>query len=248
MSGSAARSPDPPELVTFDVWRISRAAVPRALLRVATGRRQLRRLPGVRFAKLLGTGPGTSFGAGGADVRRWAALVAWDRAQDADRADQQPALRGWNAMATERLRLRLRPLSSRGSWSGSEPFGSPAGAAGARRQPWQGPVVAVTRARVRPGRWREFAAAVPAVTTDLWSGGPRPLLAVAVGEAPVLLQGTVSIWASAEELVEFAHRRSAHRSVISATRDRAWYGEELFARFALDDVEGTFDGQPVRRP
>lgn len=70
-----------PELVTLHVWRTSRAALPRALTRMAVDPRRLRSLPGVRFGKLLGTGTGTGFGPGDADLTRWAALTVWDSPQ-----------------------------------------------------------------------------------------------------------------------------------------------------------------------
>jgi hypothetical protein len=71
-------------------------------------------------------------------------------------------------------------------------------------------------------------------------------LAVGVGEAPVGLQGTFSIWESAQALVEFAHRRSAHSQVVRRTALEGWYAEELFARFEVVALSGTFRGrQPL---
>ncbi len=84
-----------PELVTLHVWRIPRAAVPGALGRMAVHPWRLRRLPGVRFAKLLGTGTGTGFGPGDADLTRWAALVVWDSPAAAVGFDASPVGRSW---------------------------------------------------------------------------------------------------------------------------------------------------------
>ena len=80
-----------PELVTLHVWRVPRAAA-------AAGRwagwpgdpGRLRAPPGVRFAKLLGTGTGTGFGPGDADLTRWAALVVWDSPAAAAGFDASP--------------------------------------------------------------------------------------------------------------------------------------------------------------
>jgi hypothetical protein len=66
---------------------------------------------------------------------------------------------------------------------------------------------------------------------------------VGIGEAPVGLQGTFSLWEDAAALVDFAHRRGPHRDVIARTAAEGWYAEELFARFRVLAVEGTFAGR-----
>ncbi len=68
-------------------------------------------------------------------------------------------------------------------------------------------------------------------------------LAVGIGEAPVGLQGTFSLWSDAAALQEFAHRRPAHTAVVARTATEGWYAEELFARFAVLDVRGTYAGR-----
>jgi hypothetical protein len=68
-------------------------------------------------------------------------------------------------------------------------------------------------------------------------------LAFGVGEAPIGLQGTFSIWDSAATLREFAHRRSPHSAAIRQTAQAQWYAEELFARFAVLDIDGCYRGR-----
>ena len=69
-------------------------------------------------------------------------------------------------------------------------------------------------------------------------------LRLGIGEAPVGLQGTFSIWRSAADVTAFAYRGAAHVEVIRRTQQRDWYAEELFARFAVIGVEGTYRGSP----
>ncbi|MFB9239589.1 monooxygenase [Plantactinospora siamensis] len=223
--------PGVPELVTLHVWRTPPGALPRALLRMALDPRRLRATPGVRFGKLLGTGTGTGFGPSDADLTRWAALAVWD---DPDRAagfDDTPVGRAWAAIATGAARLDLRPLTSRGRWSGVEPFGEPPGGR------TDGPVLALTRARLRPARAAVFWRAVPPVAAAL-AGAPGLLARFGVGEAPLGWQGTVSVWRSSADLVNFAYRRPEHRAAVDRTPVARWYAEELFARFAVRAVHG----------
>ena len=220
---------DPPPLVTLHLWRVTPGRVPSALLRMATDRRALRATPGLRFAKLLGTGKGRTFTPRDADLLRWGLLAVWDDAGAADGFERGVVVRGWERIATQRWSARLRPLSSRGRWSGREPFGRPPAV------PWDGPVAAITRARLVPARAMAFWRASPPVAADLRDAyGVR--LALGIGEFPVGLQGTFSLWDSADALNAFAYRRPRHVAVIERTRTERWYAEELFARFAVLDV------------
>jgi hypothetical protein len=234
---------DPTEpVVTLTLWGVGRGQVPAAVLRMGLDRRPLRRTPGLRFAKLLGTGDGRTFTLRDADPRHWGLLAVWDDAAAAGRFEAGPVPRAWARIADERLTVTMAPLTSRGRWSGAEPFGTPT----PRRV--AGPVAAVTRARLRLRRARGFWAAVPPVSADLRTA-PGLLLAVGIGEAPIGLQGTFSLWDGDAALIDFAHRRAAPRAVVARTEAEGWYVEELFARFEVLSVEGTFAGhRPSTRP
>ncbi|GAA0324028.1 monooxygenase [Kineococcus aurantiacus] len=225
-----------PDLVTLDVWTVGARDVPRALWRMAADRPLLGRLPGARFAKMLGTGDGRTFTVRDADPLRWAALVAWDAREDAEAFEGSRTARAWAGIARERVQFRLAPRSSRGRWSGREPFGADAGGAVA------GPVASLTRARLRPARAASFWRSVPPVAQELHTV-PGLRCAIGIGEAPLGYQGTFSVWESTEALREFAHRGPAHRDVMNRTPREGWYAEELFARFGVVDVRGTLDGR-----
>jgi len=215
-----------PPLVTLHVWRVPGRAFGGAMLRMAREPRRLRALPGVRFAKLLGTGTGTTFGLNDADLTRFAAIVVWDGRPDPAAVDA-----GWQAIATSSARIELSPLTSSGRWSGVAPFGT--GSDGRH----DGMVLALTRARLRPSRALTFWRAVPPVAAAL-AGAEGLLAAFGMGDAPVGWQGTVSVWRSTTDLTRFAYRQPEHRAVITRTPTDRWYAEDLFARFAVRDIEG----------
>jgi hypothetical protein len=216
--------------VTLHVWRVPRRAVPRALARIALDRRRLRATPGVRFAKLLGTGTGEGFGPADADPTRYAALVVWSGAEAAAGFAGSPVARAWERLATGQVRFDLRPLASRGRWSGAEPFGAPSGTA-------EETVLALTRARLRPRRAVAFWRAVPPIAAEV-ARAPGLLARFGIGEAPIGWQGTVSVWRNTADLVQFAYRQPQHRAAILRTPAEGWYAEDLFARFAVLDVTG----------
>jgi hypothetical protein len=210
-------------LVTLHVWRVPRRKIGAAFLRMARDPRRLRSLPGVTFAKLLGTSAGNTFVPGEADWTRYAAVIVWDGPPvDVDG--------GWARIAESSARVDLTPLTSRGTWSGRAPFGVPQGKT-------DGPVLALTRARLRPSKALTFWNAVPPVTAELHAA--EGLLArFGIGEAPIGWQGTATLWRSTADLLGFAYRQPQHRAVIARTPTDNWYAEDLFARFAIREISG----------
>jgi hypothetical protein len=201
---------------------------------MVTQRPYLRNTAGLSFAKLLGTGHGRTFTMRDADPYRWGLLACWTSPAHARLFEDGRVVRSWRRAADEEWRVDLLPLHSRGRWSGRTPFGEPAAG-------WDGPVAALTRARIAPRRAVAFWRAVPPVAAGL-HGHDGLLAALGVGEAPVGLQGTFSVWRTARHLTDFAHH-GAHAAVIRRTPQERWYAEELFARFGVLRSVGTYGGK-----
>ena len=70
------------------------------------------------------------------------------------------------------------------------------------------------------------------MVTDLHNA-PGLLFSIGIGEAPIGLQGTFSVWQSGSALRDFAYKNAPHRAAIDDTKRFDWYSEELFARFEL---------------
>jgi hypothetical protein len=226
--------------VTLDVWRVPPRAVPGALWRVARLPRALRRAGDVGFVKLLGTGRGSGFGITAGDPCRWAALTVWTGAP-------RPLV-AFDRIAAAHCRLTLRPIAARGRWAGREPFAAPTRRAAGPAAPSSmtatsrpadddGPVLVLTRARLRPSRAVPFWRAIGPVAAAL-PHADGLLTAFGIGEAPIGFQGTVSVWAGGADVNAFAYRTAEHAAVVRATPERRWYAEELFARLAVLDVTG----------
>ncbi|GIJ49868.1 hypothetical protein Val02_67540 [Virgisporangium aliadipatigenens] len=210
--------------VTLDVWRLRPRVLPAMLWRVATGPAAVRRAHDVPFMKMLGTGRGSGFGPRSADLGRWAAITVWN-------GEPRPHA-AVDRLAAAHCRLLLDPLTSHGRWSGHEPFGRPA------KKPDGGPILVLTRARLRPTRAIPFWRAIGPVAATL-RDAPGLLATLGVGEAPLGFQGTVSIWADAADVSRFAYRTAEHANVVAETQVRRWYAESLFARLAVLDVVGA---------
>lgn len=228
-----------PGLVTLHVWGISRRHLPWALGRMARGRRPLRGVPGLRFARQLGTSRGRSFTATDVDPLHWALLSCWNDPAEASAFERTSYVTSWNARSAERLRLELKPLSSTGYWSRQQPFGSEN-----QRADASGPCAILTRARLVPRKAMVFAKAVPPVAAAL-PATPGLRFARGIGEAPIGLQATFSLWDDLAAAKHFAYDNVAHRAVVRRTAEEGWYAEQLFARFAVIGASGEIDGRRV---
>lgn len=218
------------KVVVAYFWKIESKSRPFAFYSMARDRGRLRRSRGIHFAKMLGTGTGENFTPSDADLSRWGVLVVIDEAQ-LDFIDNNPVIRGWNSRASDEVRMILDPIAAHGLWSGSNPFDwSHTPAADTK-------VVAITRARIKWLQNFRFWAAVPPVSTELHQS-PGLVAAIGIGEAPIGLQGTFSLWENGKALRDFAYKGSAHQGAIEATHRFDWYAEELFSRFALRNMRG----------
>jgi hypothetical protein len=214
--------------------------VPWAASRMMRHRAPLHRVPGLRFARLLGTGHGRSFTPGDADPRHWALLASWDTPERAEAFEHGPLISAWDAHSDERWRLALRTLSSHGLWSGGTPFGLQGN--GSTIDAKASPLAVLTRARLAPAKALTFWRAVPPVAAAV-ATAPGLRFARGIGEAPVGLQATFSVWDDAAAASAFAFGSPEHRTVVDRTPSARWYAEQLFARFAVIEASGRVDGR-----
>jgi len=209
-------------------WTIKPRAIPFALFAMGIDRFSLWRSPNVGFFKSLGTGKGETFTPADANSLRWGLIV---QVKDLEAFDQSLVVERWRKRSVDEFRAVLEPISSHGKWAGKEPFVATA-------KDWDGQVVAITRARIKWHQNFRFWRSVPPVTISLKSA-PGLLAAIGIGEAPIGLQGTFSLWESSAAIKNFAYKGAAHQKAIADTATYNWYSEELFARFAVREVRGT---------
>jgi hypothetical protein len=214
-------------------WRDGAAAW--GLSRLVLGPRALGRAPGLRFARVLGSGRNGGFGlAPGFDRQGVAAFFA-DEAGARAFAAHSPALRARRDRSQECLLLLCRASAARGSWAGhTMAVTAPPAAPGQ-------PVAALTRASIRPRHARAFWSHTPAAQAAL-DAAPGCRLAAGLGEAPLLRQATFSLWDDAASMEAFA-RRGAHRQASADAMGRDWFSESMFVRLVPIAVEGTWHGR-----
>jgi spheroidene monooxygenase len=202
--------------------------------RIVLGARPLRRIPGLVFAKALGSGHRGGFGLR-PGLRRQGLFTIFDSEGDADAfIAASPVMQAYRAHASELCIAKLRATASRGSWGGQ-------GMAVTAAPASSGPVAALTRASIRPHKavafWRNSPPAEAALEK---AAGCR--LAMGLGEAPLLRQATFSVWESQAAMDAYA-RSGAHLAAVRAAYGQGHFSESMFVRFALLQLSGCWKGQ-----
>ena len=212
-------------------FTVPRKGIPFAFLSMAIDRMRSRKFTGISFSKLLGTGSGQTFTPSDAVLTRWGMVVVIAK-EKLSAFDQSSIISGWRRRSTSEFRAVLTPLSSHGLWAKKNPFDFTAPQINPEAK-----IAAITRARIKWSKNLIFWKSVPPVVTDLHQS-PGFISAIGIGEAPIGLQGTFSLWESAAALRDFAYKGAAHQKAIAQTKEIDWYSEELFARFEVLELRG----------
>ena len=197
----------------------------------------LRRVPGLQFFKLLGSGASNGFGLW-PNLDRYGLMAVWENVDAAAAFFEQHSLwTGYEQRSAELWTVQLAPLKSQGLWDGKMPFDYvPDNMPGD-----EAPVAVLTRASISWLKTRRFWQFVEPTSAALaQAAGVRA--AIGLGELPVVRQATFSVWESAQAMQQYAYRDARHREVIILTRREKWYSEEMFARFRVLSSTGTLDG------
>jgi len=202
--------------------------------RIVQGSAALRSVPGLLFAKLLGSGHEGGFGLK-PSASRQGLFALFDSAQTADDfVAHAQWVQNYQQRSADFCCVKLQTWSCRGTWDGFS-LGAVA------PEPTDGPVAALTRASIKlskaPAFWRHAPPSERAL-----EGVHGCQLAVGLGEAPLLRQATFTIWDSVADMNAYA-RTGAHLQAIQAAAQHGYFAESMFARFVPLQVQGQWQGK-----
>jgi len=202
--------------------------------RIVRGPRALRRVPGLLFSKVLGSGY-----EGGFDLRpspsRQGVFALFDSAESAhDFIAHSPLVHAYQERSQEFCWATLKTFSCRGSWDGLSLQAT-------AEAPTQGPMAALTRASIKFSKAQAFWRHAPPSQTAL-EGVAGCQMAVGLGEAPFFRQATFSMWDSVNAMNAYA-RSGAHLEAIQAAQKNGYFSESMFARFVPLKVHGQWRGK-----
>ena len=214
----------------FEGWNHQLWAMSQMQLALAA----LKRVPGLSFFKLLGTGRRFHYLP---NFSVYGILGVWETIEDAQAFRNTPIFQHFTAHSEESWTVYLKNYQAHGYWSGKQPFVSTTAA-----PPLQGvPIAVITRATINLARLRSFWKQALRIN-QAFTQHPGCLLALGIGEWPVVQQATFSVWKDAQSMKDFAYGSDLHRQAIRGTRQQHWFKEDMFARFVPIATEGTWQG------
>lgn len=193
-------------------------------------------IDGLSFWKPLGVGSGNGFSIW-PDFSIFALLSVFDTENQAESFLDSEYITEYTNEASKFSHILMHTIKAHGEWSQQSPFKS-----GTNFDASQ-PIAVITRATIKPSLAHKFWRFVPSVSKSM-DGYKDLIFTKGIGEYPILMQATFSLWKNGEAMMDYAYKNEKHAAMVKKTRELGWYSEELFARFQPFKVLGSLIKMP----
>lgn len=183
------------------------------------------------FWKALGSGSGNGFSMW-PDFSTYGLLTVFSSEEEAYDFLESNVMLEYTEKATVFSHVLMHNIKAQGTWSGSNPFDK------STTYNESKPLAVITRATIKPKLAYKFWKYVPSVSKSM-DNYDGLLFSKGIGEWPILMQATFSLWQTGDAMMAYAYQNKKHADMVSKTRALGWYSEELFSRFHPFDIKGT---------
>jgi len=190
-----------------------------------------KKINGLTFFKPLGTGSGNGFSIK-PDFSTFGFVAVFKSEELAKEFLRTDVVKKYTKTTTDYSHVLMHTVKSHGKWSEQNPFESSV------EYDKTKPLAVITRATIKPKLAYQFWKNVPAVSKSM-DKYDELVFSKGIGEFPLLMQATFSLWSSAEAMMNYAYKNPKHAEMVKKTRELNWYSEELFARFQPFHQEGN---------
>jgi hypothetical protein len=190
-----------------------------------------KKIDGLTFFKPLGTGSGNGFSIK-PDFSIFGFVAVFKSEELAKEFLGTDVMKEYTKTTTSYSHVLMHTVKSHGEWGKQSPFESSV------EYDKTKPLAVITRATIKPKLAYQFWKNVPAVSKSM-DKYDELIFSKGIGEFPLLMQATFSLWSSAEAMMNYAYKNPKHAEMIKKTRELNWYSEELFARFQPFYQEGS---------
>ena len=212
-------------------------------MRLMAGSVGLKNVPGLLFSKVMGSGHG-----GGFSIRpspsHQGLICRFSNIDSALKFLKGPQVSAMREHARESWSGLLAVTSSRGAWDQSpwpltDEFSRKYGdtLSGDKKQP----LAVLTRASIVPSKTMSFWRYAPSAQAEL-DQAKGCLLAMGLGEIPLVRQCTFSLWEDKQAMRDYAFQ-GAHQTAISASYKHDFFSESLFVHMQVLGMSGQWMGK-----
>jgi spheroidene monooxygenase len=193
----------------------------------------MRNIEGLLFFKVLGSGSNAGFGVSPSFIHQ-GLLCHFESEDNAEKfICSNDIVNYYKSKSDEFFLTKLQTYSSRGSWAGKK-------MKEVVTEPFSGPIASLTRASIKISKAIKFWSLAPETEVSL-NNSDGCILAVGLGEAPLLRQATFTIWKDSQYLDLFA-RQGSHLDAIHLAYKKKYFAESMFIRFKTESMQGTWRG------
>jgi hypothetical protein len=188
-------------------------------------------IEGLTFWKALGSGSGNGFSIW-PDFSTFGLLTVFDTEAQAQKFIASEIISEYTENSEQFGHVLMHSVKAHGKWSKREPFKS-----GTKYDETK-PIAVITRATIKPKLAYQFWKHVPSVSKSM-DGHDGLIFSKGIGEWPILMQATFSLWDTGNAMMAYAYQNKKHADMVKKTRELDWYSEELFSRFHPFEIQGS---------
>jgi hypothetical protein len=212
-------------------------------MRLMAGPSAIKQVPGLLFAKVMGSGHG-----GGFSIRpspsHQGVICRFKNVDSAMKFLHGPHVRAMRERARESWCGLLAVTSARGSWDQAawpltDEFSRKYGDIYSANKVQ--PLAVLTRASIVPSKTMSFWRYAPAAQADL-KDSKGCLLSMGLGEIPLVRQCTFSLWKDKLAMRDYAFQ-GAHQTAITAAYRNDFFSESLFVHLQVLGMSGQWMGK-----
>jgi spheroidene monooxygenase len=186
------------------------------------------------FYKLVGLGGGNGYSLR-TKFDSYGIFTVWDNPKHAENFFNSSTFEDYQSRSTEHFTIIMRPINSRGSWSGFKGWKLSKIDADNKL------ICVLTRATIKVKFIYPFFNMIAKVMKD-HANFPGLLFSKGFSEIPLREQATFSVWENVDHMKKFAYK-SFHAMAIKITRKRNGFKEDMYTRFQPVATLGSWMGQ-----
>ena len=166
---------------------------------------------GLSFFKPLGTGSGNGFSIK-PDFSTFGFLAVFNSEEVAKEFLESESVKQYSNSSTSFSHVLMHTIKSHGEWSKQNPFEA------SNNFDKTKPIAVIKRATIKIKLAYQFWKNVPSVSKSM-DNYKDLIFAKGIGEFPLLMQATFSLWASSEAMMNYAYQNPKHSEMVKKLKN-----------------------------